>query len=125
MTPDEINKAIAEHLGWQFLPERDTRLGPQPELWEDPDGERYFETPLSNWPPYPNFCEDLNAMHKAVSVIEHDVWQYQNYCDNLCVLANGLSAEMDGSYIEVFKMLQATAAQRAEAFLKTIGKWKE
>jgi hypothetical protein len=116
--PEDINRAIAEHCGWQFLPERDTRLGPQPELWEGPDGDRFFESPFKDWPPYPNYHGDLNAMRKAENTLTDE--QFGRYCFSLQHLYLELS-----QYRSALGAISATADQRAEAFLRTIGKWKE
>jgi hypothetical protein len=63
---------------------------------------------------YPN---DLNAMHEAensLSSIEQ------------CQFAEKLFRVMVGEHgVSDFMKIHATAAQRAEAFLRTIGKWGE
>jgi hypothetical protein len=61
----------------------------------------------------PDYLNDLNAMHEAEKMLSKD--QTYHYCDWLC---NELC-----SYETVTPAVQATAAQRAEAFLSTIGKW--
>ena len=53
----------------------------------------------------PDFLNDLNAMHEAEKVLTADQWHKY---DRL----NGWK-------------WNATATQRAEAFLRTIGKWEE
>jgi hypothetical protein len=60
----------------------------------------------------PDYCNDLNDMHDAEKELyanEQD--DYWNELWNLC-----------GSE---FGICHATSRQRAEAFLKTIGKWEE
>ena len=60
-----------------------------------------------------NYLNDLNAMHEAEKMLT--VRQSQQYIPilrNLCTVF--------GNWPE-----SATAAQRAEAFLRTIGKWEE
>jgi len=108
MTTNEINIAIAEACGWEPLPEGCFHP-------DNPIGQRL-----------PNYTTDLNAMHEAEKVLSvKEELIRQCYLDNLCIATNGESAEMDGSYQEVWNMCHATARQRAEAFLRTIGKWKE
>lgn len=60
-------------------------------------------------PPH-DFCNDLNAMHKAEKVMNSEQW-----------VAYGKEL----SRLGVFPMVHATARQRAEAFLRTLGKWEE
>lgn len=55
----------------------------------------------------PNYPQDLNAMHEA-----------ENQCIN--------TPELEETYYFAIKRnFRATAAERAEAFLKVLGKWLE
>jgi hypothetical protein len=61
----------------------------------------------------PDYCNDLNAMQEVERAMNNnDWWKFVEYLTNICGggIALGVSA---------------TAAQRAEAFLKTVGKWEE
>ena len=61
----------------------------------------------------PDYLNDLNAMHEAEKVLVRLQWvSYLRRLQTLC----------DES---VSWPIHATAAQRAEAFLRTIGKWEE
>lgn len=100
MTPEAQQIAIAEACGFT-----------ETEPWLD--GRRCFERSDSNagWeldsiPDYPN---DLNAMHEAEESLHGN--QYVEYTN--------LLIEIEGSLFGI----RATAAERAEAFLRTIGKW--
>lgn len=67
----------------------------------------------------PNYPFDLNAMHEVESILNADqMVSYDYQLDR--VVGNG----RQGLNIEYF-LWSATAAQRAEAFLRTIGKWEE
>ena len=67
----------------------------------------------------PDYLSDLNAMNEAEKVLT--VEQHSEYQWRLrCIIAG---KEIRG--ITDFELLHATAAQRAEAFLRTIGKWEE
>jgi hypothetical protein len=95
MTDEQINAAIAEACGWTV----DKRgFG-----WLGPDG-CYTEQP--------DYCSDLNAMHKAEKVIRDKelLFEYGMHISN-------------SHYYEY--LLRATARERAEAFLRTLGKWEE
>jgi hypothetical protein len=99
MKPEEQRIAIAEACGWtqcQWNGAYDTLKGVppiRPSLFQD----------------IPDYLNDLNAMHEAEKVLTAEqimlyaqklhfsVWHYHKY--------------------------MATAAQRAEAFIRTIGKW--
>ena len=57
----------------------------------------------------PDYLKDLNAMHEAEKVLNPE--QLSEYYIQLA------SA--------MFRPFRASASQRAEAFLRTLGKWKE
>ena len=59
----------------------------------------------------PDYLNDLNAMHEAEKIFNHA--QYCRYISELCTL----------TITDNNSMYMATAAQRVEAFLRTIGKW--
>jgi hypothetical protein len=115
MTPEEKRIAIAEACGWKF----DTEF-----VWF-PSGTRTernmqtydcaaMEDILMNI--LPNYLNDLNAMHKAENTLPqdnslHGRVAYDNKLMRIC-----------GSHQAC---VSATATQRADAFLKTIGKFKE
>ena len=68
-----------------------------------------------------NYANDLNAMHEAERHIPANLgWAYAAELSELVEFENRLS---------VFWLEQqpecATARQRAEAFLRTLGKWEE
>ena len=105
MTPEQQRIAIAEACGWK--PDK-RGLG-----WLSPHG--YYA-------PEPDYLNDLNAMHDAEKVlfpVEVDdlygsdlVKEYGDILQHLCCGNPG-------------GVMRATASQRAEAFLRTIGKWEE
>lgn len=59
----------------------------------------------------PNYLSDLNAMHEAEKVLTHPQWN--QYYDRLAQIAGTRGG------------IRATASQRAEAFLRTKGLWRE
>ena len=72
-----------------------------------------YKTPRGILRDCPDYLADLNAMHEAEKVLS--VREKQNYIStlrNICVVA--------GCWPET-----ATADQRAEAFLHTLGKWED
>ena len=64
------------------------------------------------WHPLPDYLNDLNAMHEAEGILTNE--QIEVYCSFLQKPQWG-----------IWWGIHATAAQRAEAFLRTIGKWEE
>ena len=66
-------------------------------------------------------CNDLNAMHEAYSTMTEDKqWEF---IKTLVNYQQGSFPFLSRS--ESLVLANATARQRAEAFLRTVGKWKE
>jgi hypothetical protein len=102
MTDKQINAAIAEACGW-------TNVTAAHSSGKAPDAD-YVGCEF-----YPDYCGDLNAMHEAEKVLAPKNWnrfseKWWNYYHHL----------LDG---DVQKTIHATARERAEAFLRTLGKW--
>jgi hypothetical protein len=109
MTDEQINKAIAKALGLKIEIERITRRG-------NPDQNRVQLWCLiepHGWRRLPNYCNDLNAMHEAEKTLTDA---------NMFVMAHHIErlASAHGQHY-----FHATARQRAEAFLRTIGRWEK
>jgi hypothetical protein len=100
MNTEQQRIAIAEACGWTFINQVDKHPHGLP-----PDGRKDRYTS-----PLPDYLNDLNAMHKAEKVLESN--QEQSYFELLHDIAGNLN------------FYRATAAQRAEAFLKTLNLWK-
>lgn len=65
-----------------------------------------------------DYLNDLNAMHEAEKVLS-TAEQQSAFKGYLCSAIHSLCGTGDFSYIH------ATAVQRAEAFLRTVGKWDD
>ena len=123
MTPEAQRIAIAEACGWfECGSSSDWYWGhkslPQ-DKWDVPTDE------------LPDFTGDLNAMHEALNAFgnmapltRHQWWQ--RYSGQLSVVL-GLPFDFMPQFStdDWIKLHNATAAQRAEAFLRTIGKWTD
>ena len=103
MSPEAQRIAIAETCGWT--------VNPDP---KDHSGYRYYApkgtSPSLGRHALPDYLHNLNAMHEATQSLKKD--QLRWYRNRLI--------ELTGT----FEAIDATAAQRAEAFLRTIGKWE-
>lgn len=102
MTDEQINKAIAEACGWKDC---NGYIGKPPILKMD----QYNRS-------LPNYAGCLNAMHEAEKTLS--VKEAANY-------SRMLTSTSWQSEQPVFAPMTATACQRAEAFLRTLGKWEE
>ena len=111
MSDQEINIAIAEALGWT----------------EVTDNRKFHQCP-TGFPPnsegtlayVSDYCGDLNAMRKAETGLNEA--KYDGFQKHLLEI---VSPKTHWSDMAITRIVSATARQRAEAFLRTIGKWKE
>ena len=110
MSNDQINAAIAKACGWT-----DVHLSV---------GAMYgfpTERKIAGIPPNrfthnecPNYCTDLNAMHEAEKVLTDDQFKWDpHWVEKL----------MPETKYRCY--LCATARHRAEAFVRSLGKWEE
>ncbi|CAB5224874.1 hypothetical protein UFOVP742_25 [uncultured Caudovirales phage] len=105
MTDEQINAAIAEACGW-----KEVRVNGNTGVYKG------FDNGAELRPDIPDYCTDLNAMHEAEKVLTKAQWE-----DFIEYLSNGFFSVSD-----VWKdVCHATARERAEAFLRTLGKWDQ
>lgn len=117
MSPEAQRIAIAEACGWtkHRRPDackcgEDIPIG-KAMFWEYAFVPPQFNGNMSFWRPVPMYTTDLNAMHEAEKAfLGLNVEHHRRYEDALTNISGGLP-------------WLATAAQRAEAFLRTLGKW--
>jgi hypothetical protein len=68
----------------------------------------------------PDYLKDLNAIHEAEKVLTQ-----QQRIEYVCELGYIWTGRNDRAILNWWFVHDATAAQRAEAFLRTIGKWED
>jgi hypothetical protein len=109
--PEAQRLAIAEACGWR---KHDKPI--------DNDCHRY-SAPIGTSPflgrhTLPDYFNDLNAMHEAEKMLTEE--QRIAYSD--CTYDIALKAQKETGK---WRWISLTATQRAEAFLRTLGKWEE
>jgi hypothetical protein len=117
MKPEKQRIAIAEACGI---------VGPFDNRWikeyEEEGGDSYGFTGFKKGELVfiPDYLNDLNAMHEAEKVLtKNKSMEYAFRLADSWIL-NGEDKQPD-----LVRGFCATAAERAEAFLKTIGKWED
>ena len=110
MTPEQQRIAIAEACGL-------TNVAPMIVKNVKHEGDDITVGIWSDDGWVPQYLNDLNAMHEVEKVLTPE--QLVDYCAFRLRAATGEGCVTD------YKMIRATATQRAEAFLRTIGKWEE
>ena len=103
MTDEQINIAIAEACG------------------VDLEKYRTYEGDI-NVSALKKYCNDLNAMHEAEKTLSFE--QAEFFEDELCDVAKKENDVLENPLPWRFSVCHTTARQRAEAFVKTIGKWE-
>jgi len=102
MTQEAQRVAIAEACGW--------KTG--------------YRDAVSSVTALPDYLNDLNAMHEAEQVLWEMDWSFRSIFNDH--LANIIKRrKVNRNEWDAETLLDSTASQRAEAFLRTIGKWKE
>lgn len=122
MSEEQINIAIAEACGWKWNYENAsiaTKSSPAMYWGKEPINP----LKLVAYRQLPDYCNDLNAMHEAEKVLTEGNWKSSlhatnRYTNELCKILGCLDTAL-------FQFAHATARKRAEAFLRTIGKWEE
>lgn len=104
MTPEAQRIAIAEFCGWAW----DVN-GSKEVYWINK------EKPFLSFRSPPDYLNDLNAIHEAEERLIADAHRGADY-DFTVQLENVVG-------YNTFQKHHATASQRAEALLRTIGKW--
>jgi hypothetical protein len=102
MTDEQINQRIAEACGWT-----DFVVHPEFGLMGTPPDTHGLRTAVDY------YTVDLNAMHEAEKTLSET---------NMFVMAHHIERFVSRHGQHYF---HATARQRAEAFLRTLGKWDD
>lgn len=122
MNPTEQQIAIVKACGWREAFPRNEQPHPAtrkggimlPYRWvNELDNRRAQELP--------DYLYDLNAMHAAEKMLTE-----QNWVDYLDALESICRPPESALFCDIARpLVHATAAQRAEAFLRTLNLWKE
>jgi hypothetical protein len=108
MNKERQRIAIAKACGWK---ENHDQGWGKPNIYDD-------DEPLVYWHAHelPNYLNDLNAMHEAEkSLLLKKQMLYQ-----------GMIGKVTGNKCPaLFRQIHATAAQRAEAFLRALNLWNQ
>lgn len=112
MTNQQISCAIAEACGFKLLRSYTCKAsGKVFRMWDYP---KTWNGPKSD-PWTPEFCSDLNAMHEAEKIFCN--------CSIRREYADEVALACDANWR--YDAIHASARQRAEAFLRTLGKWED
>lgn len=112
MTNEEMDRKIAEAVGWNLEPELAHNWELRGKWCESLQKERIFAVSI------PKFCTDLHAMHEAEQNLfarHHDARDI--FIDRLCRIMDPVNGYRKQGAIDI---IDATAEQHAQAFIETI-----
>lgn len=115
MTDEQMRIKIAEARGWRFskIPNEFAYVACSP------DGEARHAN-FGDVSFLPDYLNDLNAMHEAVSGLCYELrMEFQERLANVVGAGDAATYWWESDHYRD-KVLNATARQRAEAFLKTL-----
>ena len=121
MNPEKQRRAILKACGWTA---KEDKYG----FWRavDPSGNMtptLWVSEMNLWSAgMPNYLNDLNAMHEAEKTLTKANWG--GYAAELYRITDAHNHGISPNH-HWLAVAFSTAAQRAEAFLRTIGKWEE
>ena len=125
MTDLEMRIAIAEACGYV-----DVKLTPHPMAYLHHSPFTQVEKVLTGIVPnklyvypIPNYLSDLNAMHIAEQIVFIDEAAYSDFLRTLRNMATTFGPNGSAISVDERQVVSASAQQRAEAVVKTIGKW--
>jgi hypothetical protein len=121
MNPEQQRIEIAKACGWEL---KSNGLSPM-WSWQNESLTHRIKwvahKEMASQGVLPDYINDLNSMHEAEKTLDNDL--DLDYSENL-EIATGARWGANNSY-DMSKYRSATAAQRAEAFLRTLGLWEE
>ena len=130
MRPQQQRIAIAEACGWEFVKWGKGSLKifhPASRLDQvlpiRLNGRTIDQAKTDYISALPDYLNDLDAMHEAEEVLTgYPSKEWDNYIMDLHAVTQSTPS---GKLSEIACITHATAAQRAEAFLRTLGLWEE
>lgn len=109
MNEQKQRVAIAEYRGWKRIEGSN--------LWLHPNGQSVFKLPDYS---------SLDAMHEVEKGLkggkDDEYCELADYHEHLCLVCGDQVEPLNVYQID---LIMATAPQRREAFLRTVGKWEE
>ena len=116
MTQEKQRIAIATACGWQNV----TPVVVQ-NVTHQGDDRTVGISSDSGW--VPDYLGDLNACHEMEKVLDYE--QCEAFSTTLADIVHAANREKDYAFPWAFARIHATAPQRSEAFLRTLGLWDE
>lgn len=111
MSPEQQRIAIAQACGWT--------LATRQVFWRKDEVHWHSPALRGHYSKLPDYLNDLNAMHEAEKILTDE--QRRAFAHIVRAHLRDAPFEQDWN----FCCIHAAAAQRAEAFLRTLSLWKD
>lgn len=121
MTPEQQQIAIAEVCGWtqcEYVESLKLAKGIPPL-----NNSIKYGTYENGMAQLPNYLGDLNACHEMEKVLDYE--QCEAFSNTVADIVHSVNREKDYAFPWAFARIHSTAAQRCEAFLRTLGLWQK
>jgi hypothetical protein len=115
MSDEQIDCAIAKHMGWK-------QLRKIQQIVSTHHGWTGIYKNTAHYEFIPEYCQDLNAIHEAEKTLSKRRGEYHTKGWGAYTM---FLADINDTFTTETRLIHSTARQRAEAFLKTIGKWEQ
>ena len=122
MTPEQQRIAIAEACGYTDIDICEVKGIDGNVSFREPVGK--FHKPTNCQPWLPNYPQDLNACHEMEKVLTTEGQRMKYYAELVHVVRSDEGISPHEPHYQPKFTTHATAAQRCEAFLRTLGKWE-
>ena len=122
MTDQKQNMTVTEALGWKRHFGDGVIVSSQCWVWIDPNGRRVdgLFSESSDIFPYPDYGSNLNACHEMEKFLREDSALWDDYGIKLGKIILGERWWLEVTSTQLANAAHATAAQRREAFLRTL-----
>jgi hypothetical protein len=126
MTDQETNIAIAQACGkWRrVMTDEEWKLRYKKWCAEPDDPHAELTCPSTHDGTVPDYCNDLNATHEMEEHLNTALMEPTLYSNELLAIV-GKAVSVTSPMAGCFFHIHATARQRAEAFLRVKGLWRE
>ena len=125
MTPEQMRIAIAEECGWVVMLSGTGLITFQKAGVGACCGSVKNPSVVADAARVPDYPFDLNAMHEAWLTLDDSEMRVKFSCELADIVARRWGTQPDDGMLTLEGLIEnATALQRAEAFLRTVGKWK-
>lgn len=111
MTDEQMRIAVAEALGWEFIPSHDKQSKAYPDYWNDPEGFEHFEDL-----PFKDYPNDANTRKEMLDKLSDE---------QIIALAHQIAQGFDTFHEYASALMGIDQPTFCRHWLKVKGLWEE